>query len=290
MIRINKDLNNVTARTRLESAEYRANTESSIAKRKGDHYQSARYGHSTVRDELYLFYNSKCGFCEGRSFPTSTPQVEHYRPKAKITSVNNHGYYWLGYEWSNLLLACSKCNGTKRNKFPLVANNHVVDHPIIANGNTDYTRFCTSSGYLATEAPLLINPELIDPEPLLTFNYMCELEARTNDLRAITTIREIGLNRDTLLLARQGKVNKIIEAIEEQIASYLTPPRMTEAQLDVQLSLIFKKIVERTNPESQFSLLGKAMIERFDELILEDIEPYFRRRIKDSLITYLQSI
>ena len=52
--------------------------------------------------------------------------VEHYRPKAGYRQdaedpLGRPGYYWLAYEWSNLLFCCQICNQRfKRNLFPLV--------------------------------------------------------------------------------------------------------------------------------------------------------------------------
>src|SRR5262245_37503875 len=76
----------------------------------------------------------KCGFCESPILETYPGDVEHYRPKSAISAlrddvdalgqqrealagitgrltdtVSSTGYYWLAYEWSNYLLACSVC-------------------------------------------------------------------------------------------------------------------------------------------------------------------------------------
>lgn len=52
-------------------------------------------------------------------------RVEHFRPKGGWRQspgqpIEQPGYYWLAYEWSNLFLACGPCNSRhKRNLFPL---------------------------------------------------------------------------------------------------------------------------------------------------------------------------
>ena len=86
----------------------------------------------------------KCGFCESPILDTYPGDVEHYRPKSAITALREEadalgqqqeglagitgrltkpvadtGYYWLAYEWTNYLLACSVCNGLKGTIFPV---------------------------------------------------------------------------------------------------------------------------------------------------------------------------
>ena len=109
---IEKDFNNTNARNQLESLSYFCDVDNSVIAKKGN-YSSSRYGHNIVRKELEYLYLGKCCYCETKINPVSTAHVEHFRPKSKITGVNKNGYYWLGYEWSNLLLACPSCNGIK---------------------------------------------------------------------------------------------------------------------------------------------------------------------------------
>ena len=285
---IEKDFNNVTARTRLESLVYKADVEISVLAKKGT-YQSGRYGHSDIRTELNEIYFDKCAYCESFIKPVSTPHVEHFRPKAKITGVNENGYYWLGYEWSNLLLACPSCNGAKSTKFPLLRNNHLNDHPSNAHAAIDYSKFPEDQGFCISERPLLINPEYWKPEKLMYFDYFAKLIPIKNNRFAITTINEIDLNRDSLVANRQRKIDKIINRIEQQIASRYGDIPLTEAQYQHQLNLIFQDIVSRVSRDSEYTLLGRCMIERFDELILEDIEEEFHSEIQEYFILFLES-
>ena len=81
----------------------------------------SRYKDDEVRNALKKLYHNKCAYCEGKVKPAQNqPNIDHYRPKDKIKSVENHkGYYWLGYEWTNLLHTCTNCNIIKSNQFPL---------------------------------------------------------------------------------------------------------------------------------------------------------------------------
>src|SRR5436190_9209784 len=73
---------------------------------------------------------NKCWYCECRQ-DRSDLQVDHFRPKGRITGEPAHpGYWWLAFEWRNFRLACTFCNciredpetdekGGKGNRFPI---------------------------------------------------------------------------------------------------------------------------------------------------------------------------
>lgn len=76
----------------------------------GTHYNKAE-----VVAALWKMQHGKCCYCE-RSLPEQghLKAVEHFKPKSIFPVLRN--------EWSNLLLACSQCNGHKGNQFPVNAN------------------------------------------------------------------------------------------------------------------------------------------------------------------------
>ena len=111
------------------------------------------YGGEAVKNALIKAQHGKCCFCERKTGKDG--DVEHFRPKAGCRqtpkgSLLRPGYYWLAYDWDNLLLSCSACNQRhKRNLFPLTnpgkrANSHTHD--------------------VALEAPLFLHPAQQDPE------------------------------------------------------------------------------------------------------------------------------
>jgi len=286
---IEKDFNNAKARARLTRAANNTEVSICVANQSGV-YTSSRYGHIEIREELKDIYFDKCCYCEVSIRPVDTPNIEHYRPVGAIEGVNENGYYWLGYEWSNLLLACPACNKKKGTKFPVLRNNNVVNHPTTVLGNIDFTQFPISSGYFNEERPLIINPELVDPYKLFYIDYFCNLIPIKDNIRAKETIKEIKLNRDDLVAARQSIVDEIILRIEQQIERRFGPNRLNNLQFQDQLNLIFQDIVGRINPEAEFTLLGKCMIERFEELILEDIDRTFRREIRAYFVIFLRNL
>ena len=286
---IAKDYNNPIARAQLESTSCNQDVCNSVQVSKGK-YQKAKFGHKIVRDQLRLIYHDKCCYCESSIRPVSTPHIEHFRPQKAITEVNKKGYYWLGYEWTNLLLACPTCNGIKSTKFPILRNNHLVTHPQDINQKIDFTKFSIDSDFYKEERPLIINPERINPEKLFYIDYFCYLIPVKNNRLAKTTIKEIKLNRNDLVAARQKYVNNIIDDIEEQLRIKYSHPGLTDLQFKIQLEIIFKKIIVQIYPTEEYTMLGRNMIERFDELILEDIEPAFRKEIYNLFVRFLKQI
>jgi uncharacterized protein (TIGR02646 family) len=142
------------------------------------------YGHQAVRDALEASHHRKCAFCEVViPKPYAVAHVEHWRPKGRVKQENGDtatvpGYYWLAYEWDNLLLACQFCNSSnKGTQFPLVdPSRRVLDH------HQD----------LAAEDPQLLKPDAEDPSGHIAF--VDELPRGVTE-RGRTTVRVLGLDR-----------------------------------------------------------------------------------------------
>lgn len=174
-------------------------------------FKTSIYRHKTVLEELSSakMYNNKCAFCESDTTAGAPLQVEHYRPKAKVTGEDQPlGYYWLGYEWTNLLLACSTCNNKKRNHFPIdITGNRVLTHPIL-NGNVDENQFKVNSTSLLGEVALIINPE-IETETRSNFTFLHSGEINGNNEKAKKTIKHCGLDRPILTITRKKFYDKL---------------------------------------------------------------------------------
>jgi len=70
------------------------------------------------KNDVLIPLVGQCAYCEGRYAAGGFCDAEHYRPKNEVTEarepVSHPGYFWLAYEWYNLLLACRKCNSAHR--------------------------------------------------------------------------------------------------------------------------------------------------------------------------------
>jgi len=140
-----------------------------------------------VKTQLLHDQHQKCAYCEV-NMAGDYGAVEHYRPKTgwqenKNDILHKPGYYWLAYEWTNLLCSCDRCNSTARkgNLFPL--RNSVSRD--IDNQN------------VSREEPLIINPIFEDPGDFLRFNKYMAVPAINNGSesdKGRTTIDVFDLN------------------------------------------------------------------------------------------------
>src|SRR5262249_33397048 len=117
------------------------------------------YRSQSVRKALRRAQYDKCCYCESKFLATSYGPVEHYRPKGAVQQAHGQkieypGYYWLAYDWNNLLFSCTACNTKKGELFPLTDNK---------------TRARSHHDDITMEQPLLINPTVENPRDHIRF-------------------------------------------------------------------------------------------------------------------------
>lgn len=151
-------------------------------------FDPAVYGSRAVKGALMTAQHDKCAYCESRVTTTSFGDVEHFRPKGGVrqaegSPLEQPGYYWLAYEWSNLLVACEKCNrALKKCIFPL---------------SNPARRARSPEEPLAEEDALLIDPSSCDPELHITFDREVP-KPLDGSLRGAKTIEVLGLDHERL--------------------------------------------------------------------------------------------
>lgn len=166
-------------------------------------FKSELYGAEDVRTTLKTDQHGKCAYCESRLDVSSPTHVEHFRPKTysqqgKERIIHRPGYYWLAYDWNNLLAACTVCNQQyKKNYFPLT---------------DDLQRADWHRKDLSSENPLLINPYTEDPDTHLIFRREIAVGLTP---KGRTSVEYYGLNRKALLKERQEKYEfyKTLQAV-----------------------------------------------------------------------------
>ncbi len=121
--------------------------------------KSFKYNEDYIVAELWKIQYEKCCYCENKiPIKGHLKNVEHIVPKAIVRKLTN--------EWSNLLLACAQCNGTKSDKFPL---------ELFKMNDPEVTVIYLKKGKdLKKGEPLLIDPSKEDPEEYLDF--ICNLD------------------------------------------------------------------------------------------------------------------
>ncbi|MFH7005201.1 HNH endonuclease [Flavobacterium bizetiae] len=260
----------------------------------GEFYNTTYYKDLAVVNKLKAFSvhrnilepgdKPKCYYCESHVEHVAVLQVEHFRPKAKVDSIDNNnlphrGYYWLGLEWSNLLLSCPNCNGknAKGNRFPLEDFNNRVTaiNPIISVPQLplvyDRTSCIANHAPLINERPLLLNPEYEDPTPHLTFDEFGQIYGVGN--KGEKSVEIYTLDRDPLVAARQEKLNAIIRDINLACAAR-DRNAIDNNSLIIWFETTCTKILELDDIRKEYCLWGRYIIANFENCVVSKIDEY----------------
>jgi len=240
----------------------------SITTKNNHKFKSAVY-RDTALEVLETLYNHKCAYCETDTSAGAPMQVEHFRPKAKVTEDATHfGYYWLAYEWSNLILSCSKCNRNKANFFP-VTGNRILDPIIGVDGlPTDESKLINSVSFI-DEGALLLNPEIDSVETHFIFKPNGEIVGLNS--QANETIRICGLNRKELVFKRLTILNDFTSDIKRVLTDLISKNIKPEAGR-YSLKNIFEKLALLQDPKKEYSRFGHFMFYKFEIFIADSLE------------------
>lgn len=245
-----------------------------LQKEKSEHKFTSGYNHIEVKKALRLYHGDKCVYCESVAIGVASYRVDHYRPKAKVKGDDSgfSGYFWLGYEWSNLLQSCEACNGIKSNYFPLGSSeNRVVwENPESMPPLNDRLII---GHLLSGEKRMLLNPELDDVERHLRFRPDGSVIGLTEEGKA--SIRFYGLNRHGLLVKRKQVIDNFfyqLVGLLDDYESRLIIPQQKEMAgflLGRDLSLFFERMLLRQDPREEYSRLGFFLFHDFESFFLD---------------------
>ena len=187
------------------------------------------YKHREVKTALLELFHGKCAYCESKIAGVSTGDVEHFRPKSSVVESPDHpGYWWLAMRWGNLVLSCMHCNQHRRqlNLSPEMSEEEIeraiIENDLKTTGKksafpTEGDTWVTDpDDDVATEEPLLIDPTVTDPEPLLDWTdrgEFCLPIAKNGSAHAQTTIAVLGLDRRWLCEQRMTVMADLIWTI-----------------------------------------------------------------------------
>jgi len=227
-----------------------------------------------VRYRLRRLFHNKCAYCEVKEHK---PDVEHFRPKKRVSGNqrNKHGYYWLCYEWTNLLPACSACNSKngKWNKFP-IAGTRVTTPPFTVSKQLDFDKCKANNDYLQIEIPLLIHPEFDEPADFLKLEWNGNLTALGDvNGKGQTSIDTYDLNRGNLVEARKN----IIDNLEEQIKidfGVFRNHNIDAAILQEHLILHLRSFKAKSATTSEYSFVYFFICQHFSKFVEENFEKF----------------
>jgi hypothetical protein len=220
------------------------------------------------------FYG-KCAYCEAPIRDYQHGDVEHFRPKAGISDENGQpvflldeegqvqvdaegepvehpGYYWLAYEWTNLLPSCVKCNQAG-----------------VRQGSTTgkHTRFPVEGRHaqrpeeMAQEKPLLINPlsdqEVDNPSHHLVVDAKTGLMAHSTP-HGQACIDIFGLNVREQLVEDRRRACREVETLWVRLLHARHDP--------AQKAEILKEIAAIRRGEKPFTTAQVAVLRELTEL------------------------
>lgn len=246
---------------------------------------------SKVEDQLAISYFNKCAYCER----LQKADIEHYRPKASVKDVKHNGYYWLCYEWTNLLPACVKCNrdGAKLTHFPILGK-RVKNPSFLANGQLDLSKSKANNRPLKDEIPMLLHPEIDKPEDYFEF----EIDSKGEGIRikgkdalgrGEKTIEICRLNRQELRLARQQDIiDPFVEAINALFLK-VENGSLTEVDFKNQIETHLETLKHNArDPKKTHTFLRNYIIENevnFNKVVLH----FMQGKIQTILLTAYKS-
>tara|TARA_R110000737_G_C14624499_1_gene494330 strand:+ start:8890 stop:9792 length:903 start_codon:yes stop_codon:yes gene_type:complete len=225
-------------------------------------YPTKKGMRSRVEDQFSLSYFNKCAYCED----LCKADIEHFRPKKAVTGEDHDGYYWLCYEWSNLIPSCITCNreGAKHNQFPILGDRQ-KSPPALIDNELDLEKFKANHTLLASERPYLLHPEADLPDDFFDFDIDVDdmsiiLVGKDDDGRGEHTISICQLNRQEVTNARHAQViDDFIDLLRGLFNKFIGDK--DEGYLNTSLKLAFETLVEKSKDDKKsFTLLRKYIV------------------------------
>jgi hypothetical protein len=167
--------------------------------------------YKTMRARFLAASHDKCAYCEVDLDPGQRQgDVEHYRPKGRVRNqrgelvkvtdgaaeADHPGYYWLAYEWRNLLPSCLACNRRAGD----AATGQQTGKGEIFPTLDDW--WAAKPEDVEREQPALLNPWVDDPREHLVFDPDTGIVGDRTE-RGRITIQILGLNHRSLPEARK---------------------------------------------------------------------------------------
>lgn len=186
------------------------------------------------------YFFGKCVYCESL-IPNSNPgDIEHFRPKGKVTDLNDKlvmvsvdgkevphpGYYWLAYDVNNLMPSCIDCNRPSSGNSAGKKIGKWMKFPV--NGKHAF-----KPGDELNEEPLLINPIIDNPSEHLEIDSLCLIHKANNSIKGQTTIDVFGLNdRPSLVNERKETYKQVRNEVKLAYISIMMKSPDSQLHLD----------------------------------------------------------
>lgn len=225
---------------------------------KADVYKGIEHG---IKQNVFMNlegpFAGKCVYCEQRIVGNQHGDMEHFRPKKGVCDAENRpvrvvvddeerehpGYYWLAYDWRNLLPSCILCNKQPSKKNPFGKGNRF---PVAGN-------YAIREGEETNEAALLLNPVNDEPTEHLILNELGILDWKNG--RGEACVKILGLNERGLPDARRDRYHDARDSYGLLLRALAVDPEGNEAQ---RLNKKVLSILEGRQPHTMAGCKGVA--------------------------------
>jgi hypothetical protein len=258
-----------------------------------DSYNTPDGRRSRVEDQLSIAYQYKCAYCER----LTKADIEHYRPKKGIAEEAGHlGYYWLCYEWSNLIPSCITCNrdGAKHNQFPILGP-RVTGPSFLPDGQLDLALCRAHTTPLLEEMPYLLHPEIDHPEAFFAFvldsnGEGIRITGIDEQLRGQRTIEICLLNR---LELRLDRVERVISDFKDGVHGLLLELQANQidqtqfrSQLLQCIHLLHTLSLREEKTHTYLRKYIVRTVENFKDIVIPYIDPLAADIVSEAFLLY----
>lgn len=152
-----------------------------------------------LRKILHEVFHGKCGYCETLISDPSFGTVDRFRPNNGVRDKKNYFedlYWWLAFDWMNLIYCCKECNQYKANYFPIRGD-----------------RALSKADNLDDERRMLVNPYEDNPNTHFYYDESGGINPFSEE--GNQTIALLRLDRSDLVERRRTERKALIDTIEE---------------------------------------------------------------------------
>jgi len=256
-------LSNAKKRWQKETIKAIAHYSSGTAKKA---FKFQAYNDPQLKEELKKVF-FKCAYCESSYGAVYDGDVEHFRPKGKVSEKNPQtpGYYWLANDWDNLLLSCQHCNQRRNHilygETSLEAYGKLDQFPL-----SDETKRVNNHGNTLDEEEkvrLLLNPCKDKAEEHFEYDKKKALIVSVTK-KGEFSIKVYALQRPLLVYERQERLSLLFQQMDvvktelERFNKDKSPEQKN--RFDNQLDILLNTFTKR---ESPFTGMCRYFVKKF---------------------------
>jgi uncharacterized protein (DUF2344 family) len=129
-----------------------------------------------------------------------------------------------------------------------------------------------------SETPLLLHPEIDDPEEHIEVSATGELVKKNNSIKGESTINICKLNRDALILSRKAIIDNFAKELMKAatyIRQGIKEKRVTKKNFITEIENVFSKLFnllnEKRSRKKELSIVARCMLKKFNLFFIQSL-------------------